>query len=98
MKAKFKWMRMDKNGIVVPLQKSKYSTVAKFDGDIENWEKEAWSIVLKNIKALDKENTMIADIQFLASDAPESLLHDGSCFELYEGYHCVAKGVILSAV
>lgn len=52
-----------------------------------------WSLVLKNIKFINKFET-IAELDFIMKNAPHELLSKNSNFELYEGSHLVAYGRI----
>jgi hypothetical protein len=72
-----------------------YSTVARFDEEIEKWPKEAWSVVANFLGAPDETSCVEAELRFLSPDAPAYLLDPGSKFELYEGRHLVARGEVL---
>ncbi|NCC49580.1 MAG: hypothetical protein EOM20_00040 [Spartobacteria bacterium] len=98
MKAQIKWLKTDRHGQALIPQSSRYSTVARFDDDAENWPMFAWSIVLENITLVGINNEILADIRFLVSNAPQHFLHEGSHFELYEGHSCVAKGFVVGSV
>jgi hypothetical protein len=74
----------------------RYSTVAKFESEVEKWPKEAWSIVAEFKKISDDLSSVIAEVRCLAPDAPSHLLQPGSKFELYEGSRLVAHGEVLS--
>ncbi|HEX4123889.1 MAG TPA: hypothetical protein VHY37_04120 [Tepidisphaeraceae bacterium] len=54
---------------------------------------EAWSLVVEKIPELSSEYDWVANVQFLAKQAPENELRSNREFELYEGKKCVATGV-----
>ena len=74
-----------------------YSTAARFEDDIENWPREAWSVVVRPLRMFPGDRYQLAEVSFLADVAPANLLRRGSRFELLEGTRRVAKGVILGA-
>jgi hypothetical protein len=73
-----------------------YITVAKFESDIDTWEKEAWSIVLEFQEAPIKQgNPSKGTAHFLAENAPLERLGSGLLFEMYEGRVKIAEVKIL---
>ena len=56
---------------------------------------EAWSLVLEFDTLPDKSLSSMAKVSFLVQEAPTSLLHRGSRFELFEGYKCVADAEVV---
>lgn len=67
----------------------RYSTVSKFKED--NWDKEAWSIVLDFDETPAKQgNPSKGKARFLSDDAPHERLKEGDIFELYEGKEKIA--------
>jgi hypothetical protein len=73
-----------------------YSTVARFEDD-ENWPHQAWSLMVKVNHHYRDGLFSHATVQFLANEAPQQLLSEGSRFELLEGKRRIAKGVVLPA-
>jgi hypothetical protein len=71
-----------------------YSTVARFEED-SNWPHEAWSVVVHLVRPFGRGRHSLAEVSFLAQDASTHLLKPGSRFELLEGGHRVAKGIVL---
>jgi hypothetical protein len=90
------WVPLDEGGRRQSPTGPVYSTVARFEED-ENWPKQAWSLVVRFVRPLHGGRYLIADVDFAAPDAPAALLGKGSRFELLEGRHRVAKGVVLPA-
>ncbi len=74
----------------------RYSTVARFKEDENDWLKQAWSLVLEFHSPPDESLCVIADVRFLVEDAPVHLLRRGSVFELFEGRKLVARGEVIS--
>jgi hypothetical protein len=60
-----------------------------------NWQHGAWSLVVEWIRTFRQGQQTLAEVSFLAPDAPSHLLKPGSRFELLEGSRRVAKGIIL---
>lgn len=75
--------------------KSRYVTVVRFEQEAAKWPKEAWSLIVEPVEAAIRPNCVVANVRFLAPDAPAHLLATGNRFELYEGRQCVATGEIL---
>ncbi|MEV8520917.1 hypothetical protein ABZR86_14060 [Dyella marensis] len=74
----------------------RYSTVAKFDEDIAQWPREAWSIVLEFDPALATQGqTHEAMAHFLMPLGPQQRLKSGRTFELYEGLKRTAVVTVL---
>lgn len=95
VKAKICWVKEEDGGRTSPPPGPRYSTVARFEEAKDKWPHEAWSLVLEFIPSPDGSLCMVADVRFLAPDAPIKLLHQGSVFELFEGYKLVARGEVL---
>jgi hypothetical protein len=70
-----------------------YSTLVRFDED-KNWPTQAWSARLEFIRSYAAGQYLFARVNFLSSDAPMHLLHEGSRFQLYEGRKLVATGLV----
>lgn len=84
-----KWIK-EKDGGRKKLPIERYSTAARFVGHDE-----AWSLVLE-LKPPVMRRVQVADVRFLAHDAPEDWLHAGAAFQLYEGTWMVAHGGVLT--
>ncbi|HYG09038.1 MAG TPA: hypothetical protein VD835_03585 [Pyrinomonadaceae bacterium] len=95
VKAKVSWVPAEAGGRMSPPPGPRYITVARFEDDKDSYPKEAWSLVLEFSGLPDNSLNVIADVRFLVEDAPVQLLHQGSIFELYEGYRLVARGEVL---
>jgi hypothetical protein len=95
VKVRIKWLKKSKKQINSLMSSDKYSTVIKFENEQENWVKDAWSIVLNNLKINDSSDEMMGQMRFLSPNAPEDRLYKNNKFELYEGRSCVAKGVVI---
>jgi translation elongation factor EF-Tu-like GTPase len=95
VKAKIYWLSKEEGGRNSPPAGKRYSTVARFEEDGANWPNEAWSVLvgLDELPSVSLET--IATIKFLSPEAPENLLQIGNQFEILEGRHVVAKGIIV---
>ena len=93
--AKLIWIPFEEGGRRQVPHGSLYSTVARFEKEIDKWPIEAWSIVLESMKTLENPNSMLAEIRFLVQNAPVDLLESGNKFELFEGHKLVARGEVL---
>ena len=84
------WVLQEKGGRELP-RGLQYSTVSRWPGQTdEEWEREAWSIVLKFERSpWEQGNPSTGKARFLACDAPD-WLEPGRKFELYEGSRKVA--------
>lgn len=63
----------------------RYITVAKFLEDGDEWNKEAWSVVLEFLPGTALSSTFRATARFLMPDAPWERMIEGCTFEMYEG-------------
>jgi len=78
---------------------NQYSTISKFEEDVDTWLQEAWSVVLDFEKSPSEQgNPSFARARFLTSTAPAERLKPGRTFELYEGKKKVAIVKIISYV
>ena len=96
IEAQLQWIEPDKGGREAPPPGPKYSTVARFENQKEQWLKEAWSLVIEFIEQPDASLSHRVNVSFLADEAPGEMLAKGSVFELMEGPRAVAKGTVLS--
>ena len=94
MKALISWLRQDEGGRVsLPLGSGDppYATIVRINQ--EPWPPaRGWSLMVRKLSALEDEFTWIADVAFLAEEAPHHLLSIGCEFELFEGFKKVAAG------
>lgn len=95
VKAKVCWVLKGDDGRNSPPSGPRYITVARFEEDKDSYPMEAWSLVLEFCSSPNSSPNVIADVSFLADDAPSHLLHPGSNFELFEGHRLVAKGEVI---
>ena len=94
MLAQIEWLTEKEGGRLSPPSGPRYITVARFADEKEKYPAEAWSLVLEFKAPSDDPQSMIAEVHFLANDAPTYLLYNGSLFELFEGRKLVARGRI----
>lgn len=90
-KALISWIPAGKGGRQRPPVGPAYSTVARFDEDA-SWQE--WSLVVDFIHSFANGQYLEAAVRFLSDEAPRQLLHGGSRFQLFEGRHMVATGLI----
>jgi len=97
MKATIHWKTKEEGGrSAPPLGEGAppYATIVRFLETDDSWPPEnAWSLVVEKKLALDKYN-WLAEVHFVAANAPSDRLSSGQKFELYEGNRCVAIGSI----
>ena len=93
-RALISWIPPEQGGRRSPPSGPRYITVVRFEED-ENWAREAWSLVAEFLKPVDRGRYTLADVSFLAPEAPIHFLREGSRFMLMEGRTPVAKGVVL---
>jgi hypothetical protein len=93
VEANLQWRKPEEGGRQSPPRGPKYSSVARFEGQEEPWQKEAWSLVIEFAEPPDTALAHRVRVSFLA-DGPEELLRPGSVFELMEGRQSVAKGIV----
>lgn len=73
-----------------------YATVVRFLDVDDIWPPTvAWTLVVRRVKLLDGPPAWLADVHFLAEDAPHHLLRSKAEFALYEGGRCVADGQVI---
>lgn len=93
IEAMISWVPREKGGRREPPVGPTYMTVAHFEGDT-TWPREAWTLVVKPRKLLRGGHYMVADVAFLADQAPSHLLRRGNRFQLFEGPRLVATGIV----
>lgn len=94
--ANLQWIDPEEGGRPAPPPGPKYSTVARFEAQREQWLKDAWSLVITFIEQPDASRSHRVEATFLAEKAPEHLLSPGTAFELMEGARAVARGTVIS--
>lgn len=96
VKAHIFWVPADAGGRKAPPTGPRYSTVARFQSDKANQNEQAWSIIAEFLPQQNQHiSCTLANIRFLAPNAPTYLLSLGNQFELLEGPRVVAKGKII---
>ncbi|MEZ5901354.1 MAG: hypothetical protein R3D51_17890 [Hyphomicrobiaceae bacterium] len=73
---------------------ARFSTVAKFDQQGDNWTEDAWSLVVQPVAWPDDRGEQDVFVQFLSASAPHGFLLKGSKFELHEGAKVIAVGMM----
>ena len=72
-----------------------YLAVVRFVDSVDSWPPaEAWSLVVERVSPDSHDRDWVANVYFLAPDAPHGDLRPGREFELYEGPKCVATGIL----
>ena len=94
-RAVISWVPFEEGGRAAPPTGPVYSTVARFEDDVDNWPRSAWSLVLRLVRPFRNARYQLAEVSFLNDAAPSHLLRRGSRFELLEGNRRVAKGVVV---
>jgi len=91
VKANINWMPVAQGGrkTILPVG-MRYCPIIVFDS--EQTPDTLWCVELFNTSIKGRQS--IADLSYLAEDAPFHLLKSGSSFNLYEGQSVVAEGVI----
>ena len=99
MQAQVEWLKDAEGGRRQPPSgegKIPYSAVVRLSQ--QPWPmSSAWSLAVEKIQATSPFS-WIARVHFVAEEAPEDSLSEGTEFELYEGKKCVARGQIESLV
>jgi hypothetical protein len=85
----------DETGGSVPAG-PRYATVARFRSAEGEWSDRMWSVVADFTTPADKDSYVLADLRFLAEEAPQELLFPHNRFELDEGPHRVAEGEVVA--
>ena len=90
--AQITWLSATEGGRKFPPTGHKYISIAQFGDDIP-----AWSLIIESHEPLNKAQSIIANVRFLADDkeAPLHLLLPKSRFKLREGPKIVAIGSIV---
>ena len=72
----------------------RFALPARFDHQGDEWENDAWSVVIITEGKPDRKGEQIAVARFLVSDAPHDWLTVGKRFTLFEGKLALAEGVV----
>ncbi len=74
-----------------------YASVVRFTDAAGPWPPPtAWSLAVEKDEAFSEPYRWIADVHFVADQAPHSSLRPGRQFDLYEGGRCVAHCRVLA--
>ena len=87
------WLTEEQGGRKNIPWSEKYGPIVLIKGGCFNYQNSYWSLLVNNIESVS-ENETIAEIQYLADNAPDNL-HEGIQFDLYEGAKVVATGVVI---
>lgn len=96
LKAKIKWVSKENGGRQYLPTNDKYGPQIKITKPLIETNKVKniqWSLLV-NIKETINANETIAEVRYLAIEAPDNL-YKGVEFELYEGNNLVANGIII---
>ncbi len=97
-RATIQWLSSMEGGRTMPPEGPRYVTVCRFSSSKVDWEHDAWSLIVEFDEPPFAAREHTATVWFLAydrPDAPQSLLHVGSRFDLLEGARVVAHGTIV---
>lgn len=79
---------------MMPYSKRKLARPVKFGHQGREWKNNAWTVLFELEANLTNSNYQSGTARFIAKDAPDSWLVEGSEFEVYEGEIALAKGSI----
>ena len=96
VKAYVSWVPAEKGGRRHPPAGPLYSTIVRFDDD-PRWPEEAWSLAVRCLESFDNGRFWFAEVAFVVDEAPVELLCSDARFQLYEGRHMTATGIVLAA-
>jgi len=94
--ARITWLTAEQGGRGVPPSGPRYVAPVRFDGGVDASECGNWSLVVELVTHPAPSADWIADVRFLADEAPQTWLTDGASFALYEGKKRVAVGTIVA--
>ncbi|REJ65997.1 MAG: hypothetical protein DWQ31_16115 [Planctomycetota bacterium] len=102
MRAKIHWKTADEGGRSKPPAPAEwwetpYNPAIRLHDPTEPWPSQevTWTVFVRQLAAGSSEREWIADVRYAMPEAPRHELRAGRRFELYEGPHCVATGVLL---
>ena len=102
MRAKIHWKTKQEGGRYNPptgMGQPPYATIVRFKDSTESRPAPIeWSLVVEKVLDLSNEYDWVANVHFLVNEAPVEELRVGREFELFEGWKCVAVGVLIGAV
>lgn len=90
-RAIIEWEPHENGGRLAPPAGPRYVAPVKLTKDSPNWPHEPFGLVVERIDEESDSSRWTADVYFVAADAPHNLLEHGRQFELFEGFHCVAR-------
>lgn len=96
--ARITWLKPEEGGRRLLPSGPRYSAPARFEGQAAGSEGANWSLVVDLMSHPSGSTDWIAEVRYLADEAPHELLLLDARFELYEGKRCVAHGIIISPV
>jgi hypothetical protein len=97
--ARVQWLAERDGGRKAPPTGPRYWAVARFPEAKRSPPSMAWSVVVDLLEHTPTEGVGHVNLSFLVGDAaPQELLLAGATFELMEGPHVVAHGVVLEDV
>jgi len=94
--ARITWLTPEEGGRRLPPSGPRYTAPTRFESQPPGPEGANWSLVVDRMPQSPGSMEWIAEVHYVAEEAPHELLLPGACFELYEGKKCVARGVISS--
>ena len=101
MRAKIHWNTREEGGRTRPpagVGQPPYATIVRFKDSTEPRPAPVeWSLVVEKASELSNEYDWVANVRFLVNEAPMNELRVGREFELFEGWKCVATGVLIGA-
>lgn len=92
-KARLKWLIPTGKNSISP-RGARFSTVARFEQQGDNWTEDAWSLTVQPLAWPDDHGEQDVLVQFLSPNAPQDFLSKGSKFELHEGAKIIAAGLV----
>lgn len=93
VEARLEWRIRRPSGIENP-RGERFATPARFEQQGEDWDKNAWNVVVTSSEPVASDSTQRVRVRFLMDEAPHDWLMSGARFELYEGSLLLAEGVI----
>ena len=100
MRAQILWRTREEGGRANPPigeDAPPYATIVRFTDINEPWPQDVvWTLVVEKIKSSMDGAEWLANVSFLAPNAPADALRPSRAFELYEGARCVASGVLMA--
>jgi hypothetical protein len=98
VEAELQWRSKAEGGRSSVPSGPKYTTVARFASQGENWTRDAWSLVVEFLMPPDSQLRHRVRVHFLVEGAPKELLSAGSEFKFMEGARPVAHGRVTTEI